>query len=277
MMAYRKWDVEIDGRSHIVELETKAMGHRIIRVDGIQQVDEKKLISLGTTDEIQVNTLVAQVSIQGGNYELFFPEAGSESTAPFSVSAPQTERITLEKDPAGFAMVVDTRKGAGYFLILVGLVMVGFGGWLLLNVRNVSENLVIFLVDVVIILAGIYMIYSSLKMALNRVFYRVARHELNVRQGPIPWPGNRILDPKSLDGLQIKTISRRSSSKSAVRTYTYRVHVKSKNSERMTAIGEFTVADDANFVADQIGKYLDLPTPWDLPIESNFHPGPPGS
>jgi hypothetical protein len=258
-MAYRKWTVGVDGRQHIVELETKAMGRRIVRVDGVQQLDEKKLVSLGTTDEIRVDSLVAQVQIQGGNYELFFPEVVSEPDARVSVSSPQTERITLEKDPAGLSMIVDTRSGAGYFLILVGLVMVAFGGWLLLNVGDVSENLVLVLVDVAIILAGAYMIFFSLKMALNRVFYRVAMHELSVRQGPVPWPGNRILDPKSLDGLRVRMISRRSSSKSTVRTHTYRVEVKSNGSEHMTSIGEFAVADDANFVAEQIGKYLDLP------------------
>jgi hypothetical protein len=118
---------------------------------------------------------------------------------------------------------------------------------------------VLVLVDVAIILAGIYTIFISLKMALNRVFYRVAMHELSVRQGPIPWTGNRILDPKSLESLQVKRISRRSSSKSTVRTYTYRVEAKRKDSERMISIGEYTVADDANFVAEQIGRYLDLP------------------
>lgn len=258
-MASRKWTVEVDGRQHIVELETKAMGRRIVRVDGVQQVDEKKLVSLGTTDEIRVDSLVAQVQIHGGNYELLFPETVSEPDARVSVSAPQTERITLEKDPAGLSMVVDTRSGGGYFLALVGLVMVGLGGWLLLNVGNVSENLVLVLVDVAIILAGIYTIFISLKMALNRVFYRVAMHELSVRQGPIPWTGNRVLDPKSLESLRVKRISRRSSSKSTVRTYTYRVEAKRKDSERMISIGEYTVADDANFVAEQIGRYLDLP------------------
>ncbi len=260
-MAYRKWMVEIDGRSHVVELETKAMGQRIIRVDGIQQVDEKKLISLGTTDEIQVDTRTAQVKIQGRKYELQFPEneLGPERAAQINVSAPQTERITLEKDPAGFSMVVDPRSAGGYFLILVGLALSVFGGWMLLNAGNISENLTIVLMSVVIILVGVFTMYASLKMALNRVFYRVAMHELSVRQGPIPWTGNRTMDPNTLDGLQVKMVSHRSGNRTKVRTYTYRVQVKSKDSERLTAIGEYAVADDANFVADQIGKYLDLP------------------
>ncbi len=254
-MSYRKWTVEIDGRSHVVELETKAMGQRIIRVDGIQQVDEKKLISLGTTDQIQVDTLVGQVQIQGKNYELLFPEAAAQ----VNISAPQTERITLEKDLAGLSLVVNTRSGGGYFLVLVGLVMIGLGGWLLGNVRNIPENLVVALMDVAIVLAGVYMIYSGLKMALNRVFYRVAMHELNVRQGPIPWTGNRILDPKTLGGLQVKLVSRRSSRTSGVRTHTYRVLAKNKDSDRLISIGEFAVRDDAHFIAEQVGKYLDLP------------------
>jgi hypothetical protein len=260
-MAYRKWTVEIDSRPHIVELETKAMGQRIIRVDGIQQVDEKKLISLGTTDEIQVDTRTGQVHIQGKKYELLFPEADldPERAAQINVSSPQTERITLEKDPAGLSMVVDTRSGVGYFMILIGLVFLVFGGWWLLTVQKASGNLINILMPVVLILAGLYTIYSSLRLAFNRISYRVAMHELSVRQGPIPWTGNRILDPASLSGVKVQMVSHRSSNRSYARTHTYKVQVQSKDSERKVSIGEYAVSDDAHFIAEQIGKYLDLP------------------
>ena len=258
-MAYRKWTVELDGRFHVVELETKALGQRTILVDGIQQVDERKLISLGTTDSIRVGTLSGQVQIHGKIYELQFPQidSGSEGMAQFRVSAPQTERITLEKDPAGLSLFVDTRKRAAYFMIFVGLLLAGLGVWLAVVNPNLTGNAQSMLLVAALIVLGIYLIYFSLKSALNRMTFRVAMHELSVRQGPVPWFGNRILDPDTLASLQVQMVSHRSS-RSNIRTYTYKLLGLTKDSKRLT-LGEYDVADDAYFIEEQIGKYLDLP------------------
>jgi hypothetical protein len=259
-MVYRKWTVEIDGRSHIVELEIKGLGQRFIRVDGIEQVNEKKLVSLGSTNPIQVGAHTGQVQIHSNVYELEFPQAdvNPEHMAQITVSAPQTERITIEKDPGGLSLFVDNRSRSAFFLVLVGLALALFGIWWIGLYLDDLDNLSSLLMPVVVFGFSLYIIYSSLRKAMNRMVYHVALHELSVREGPIPWFGNRMLVPDTLGGLHVERVNHRSSARS-VPIHSYKLQAESKDSKRLTSIGEFNVADDAYFLSEQIGKTLNLP------------------
>lgn len=263
-MAYRKWTVEIDGRFHQVELETKGMGKRLVRVDGVQQVEEKKLINTGSSDEIRVGTHAAQVKISPSIqtiYELQFPEAQLPDPATqISVHAPQTERTSAEKDPAGLSLVVDTRTAGGYFLSLLGLALTAFGIYYFISTKVLVLSQ--YLVGAVILLTGLYLVYDGLRSALNRTTYRVSRQELVVRQAPIPAVGNRQLDPAqfiAVDVIRVVHRNRTRNSYSSTTSYTYLIQVPTQDSKRAISIGVYKKRDDAIFVADQIGRYLSLP------------------
>jgi hypothetical protein len=267
-MAYRKWDIVIDEHHYTVELKTEGLGQRTILVDGVQQVQEKKLVNLGSVDRIKLGELGGQVEIgdtfSGVSYSLQMDRRdGNEEVPQVSVSYPQTERITCESDPAGVTLVYqNSASKTSSLLYALGLIVFG-----ILLLTDVMKSLISWespLFGIIVIFAGLgYGAYSYIK-GINRSVFRVQRNELTVHQEPVPLPGSRkSLDPADLSQLIVRReirIQKDSEGRNKGKEILFMLEAEMKSGGRQTLINNVKQFDDVVYLAQQVGNSLDLPT-----------------
>jgi hypothetical protein len=90
---------------------------------------------------------------------------------------------------------------------------------------------------------------------LNRTIMTVNRSLFTIKHAPIPWPGNRLLNPLEITQLYCKEQMHRN--KGSV-SYTYEVHAVLKNNERAKLISGLDSSEQALYIEQEIERFLNI-------------------
>jgi hypothetical protein len=121
-------------------------------------------------------------------------------------------------------------------------------------------------VPVLRVVIGVLLTYATLAMYVNRTVLEVNEGRLTVRNGPLPWFGNRDLDVSEVEQFYSEEVMSRGRQGSV--SYTYKVCGLLKGGQRVTLLDSLPKRDDALFVEQLVEKYLgieDRPVSGELP------------
>ena len=111
---------------------------------------------------------------------------------------------------------------------------------------------------------GIGLIYFVLGTFFNTTTIRAGRGEIDIHHGPIPWRGNQRLDATRLTQLFCREKTKHSKNGAQL---TYEVEGIFSGNHRRVLLRNFTDADQALFVEQQIEKHLNIV---DQRVEGDF-------
>ena len=111
---------------------------------------------------------------------------------------------------------------------------------------------------------GIFLIYYVLALFLNSTVVRASHQALEVKSGPLPWWGNKILTTAEVEQLYcIEKISHGQNGSSA----SYRVEAVLRGNRRETLISGLTHPDHALYIEQQLELYLKIS---DTPVAGEY-------
>jgi hypothetical protein len=99
------------------------------------------------------------------------------------------------------------------------------------------------------------LLYGLAAGLVNSTSIRAWRGRLEVRHGPLPWPGNRVLPPQQIGGLY--TRERVARSKFGTRI-TYEVRAELREGKDVRLVGGMPREEQARFVQQQIEAACNL-------------------
>lgn len=108
---------------------------------------------------------------------------------------------------------------------------------------------------------GVFLAYLVAAKFLNRTVIRASREWLQVRIGPLPWPGRLDVEHRGLRQLFCREKIRRGKNGA---TETYQVELVLEGNLRKTLVKDLENADQAIFIEQQLEKYLGIP---DAPVD----------
>lgn len=111
---------------------------------------------------------------------------------------------------------------------------------------------------------GIFLIYYVLASFLNTTTIKVSTDTLSIHSGPLPWPGNKIIDPQSLKQLYCK--EKVSHGKNGP-SYSYSIEAVLHDLQHETLIKSLPSSDQALFLEQQIEQHLQIR---DTPVEGEY-------
>lgn len=111
---------------------------------------------------------------------------------------------------------------------------------------------------------GIFLIYYVLALFLNSTVVRASRLALEVKSGPMPWKGNKILATSEVEQLYcIEKVSHGNNGSSA----SYRVEAVLRGNRRETLIGGLNNPDHALYIEQQLEHFLGI---LDTPVAGEY-------
>ncbi len=114
-------------------------------------------------------------------------------------------------------------------------------------------------------LVGIGITYVCIAMYVNTTTIHVAWSELTIRHAPLPWRGNRTLNPRDIQQFFVKERIHRN--KNGTRS-TYELHALSQSGDDHKLVTGLSSSQQALYLEQQIESYLRLR---DVPIEGELH------
>jgi len=112
---------------------------------------------------------------------------------------------------------------------------------------------------------GIGLAYFTVAGFVNRTVIRAGQGMVEVRHGPLPWPGNKTLTSHQIKQLYSK--EKISHGKNGVH-YTYKVQAVTEGNHRETLLGGLTEVEQALYIEQQLERFLrikDEPVPSEIP------------
>jgi hypothetical protein len=109
--------------------------------------------------------------------------------------------------------------------------------------------------------------YYGLALTLNRTDITVDSNTLNVRHGPVPWPGNRTIRTAAVRQLYCKKVTHRRKSKWGNESFHYTYNVMLLTQRRtVPLVKRLGSMDEAVFIEQSIEKYLGIT---DIPVRDD--------
>jgi hypothetical protein len=102
---------------------------------------------------------------------------------------------------------------------------------------------------------GLGLLYYVLAGYLNRTVITVNRSLFTIKHTPLPWPGNKLLNP--LDMTQLYCKERMHRNKNSI-SYTYEVHAISKDNEHTKLITGLDNSEQALYIEQEIERFLNI-------------------
>jgi hypothetical protein len=101
---------------------------------------------------------------------------------------------------------------------------------------------------------GLLLVYATLAGLLNRTLIQVTSEFLTVRQGPVPWWGNRSM---RIDDLERLYCARNKDPETQGWTYVYGVHARTKAARKVDLVTELERAE-ALFIKQELERWLHI-------------------
>jgi len=101
---------------------------------------------------------------------------------------------------------------------------------------------------------GLFFIYVTLTVLLNRTLIKVTSEFITVRHGPLPWWGNRSLPIDELEGLYCYKHTYRKDSASAW----YCVNAMTKGAKKVELVTDLHNVAEALFIKQELERWLKI-------------------
>ena len=101
-----------------------------------------------------------------------------------------------------------------------------------------------------------YLAYSTLAGWLNRTRILVGQGKITVRHGPLPWPGNKVIEVSTLKQLYTEEIEHRGSKGGTYMTYD--VRATTDTDPKLKLVSGLRSEPQARFIEKQIEQYLGI-------------------
>ncbi len=102
---------------------------------------------------------------------------------------------------------------------------------------------------------GLGLFYYVLTGYLNRTIITVNHSLFTIKHAPIPWPGNKLLNPRDITQLYCKEQMHRNKNSTS---YTYEVHGILKNTEHAKLITGLDNSEQALYIEQEIERFLNI-------------------
>lgn len=201
-----------------------------------------------------------------GGCDAVFSFAKEIDTTSAAAAAARASRPRVAM-PYGFNMreedgrLIITQRWLSWWILLLVLITAMWHGftWPMLimpeeDVLGVAE----FLLLTPFILVGLGLLYALLAWLVNTTTIQATAEELTIRQGPLPWAGNRRLDSTSITQLFCREHVYKFKDPGTSDTYTYEVHAILTSGERAKLITNLAEPEHALFIEQELERGLGI-------------------
>lgn len=187
-------------------------------------------------------------------------------------TAPLPKRISLED--AGDSVVIRRRWFTWAILFFVFFCAFWDGITLVFVVEAVRKivagdtggwAMLLFISGHMAIGAGLT--YYTLATLFNTTTIRISATELTIRHGPVPWFGQRTLDPAQVKQLFVERKVHRGKNGSV--SYSYRLHAILLDDQRVKLLSGITDENQARFLEHTMERFLAIQ---DSPVKGEHRP-----
>ncbi len=263
-MARKEWVFNLEGQQHSLSFEEGWSGRKKISIDG-QPAYESGVMDVSREFPFEVNGHSVVLLVKPGLIDSFDLMVDDRSLKTGKIGPP---RIKVEQTADGVTLVYNGGQGVfGIFLafcLVVTVISVTSLFSMLSDGLTLADGLYILLLFPVI---GLCLMYYSLVKMLNKTSLIMDAAGISVRQGPIPWFGNRVLQTADVENLYCESYERRSTSGEGVVTVTmkfklYRLCAHLKDGRNFILLSGLDQCYEALFVNRQLGsRFGKLVTP----------------
>lgn len=175
----------------------------------------------------------------------------------YALEAPMPGAITETRDERGLVLTYRWFTPVHVFLLLFCVFWDGFlVFWYsaaLSRQAGLADPMIWF--PLLHVAVGVGLTYSTVAGLLNRTSVTVGSGEITIRQGPVPWPGNR-----TVNGAEIRQLFREETISTSRRSRSSRYHVCAVTSEKrkLRLLGNVPGADVALYLEQAIERALGL-------------------
>jgi hypothetical protein len=170
------------------------------------------------------------------------------------------ERVTLPKGIStssgdGYAIHRKWFSGTTIFFLIFGILWNGFViTWNTIAILGGDYTALLF--SSVHTLVGIFIAYKVIADFLNTTTITVRFGELQLKHGPVPWPGSKTIPAGTIDQLYCKKHVSRSSKGGSSTSYT--IQWVDREGKSRTLLGGFTKPEQALFIEQEVESYLGI-------------------
>jgi len=111
---------------------------------------------------------------------------------------------------------------------------------------------------------GLVLIYTVIAMFLNSTTVKAGQGRIQTRNGPLPWPGNKMLETHEVE--QLYCTEKISHSKNGT-SVIYKVEAVLKGNRRETLVHDIPDHDQALYIEQQLERHLQIK---DVPVAGEY-------
>lgn len=213
------------------------------------------------SDDVNLDSSLAKCRSCHAVFDFSKQVAGGGGHAAGEVSRPRMKvdmpsGFTVDDQPDALSI---TRRWFGpvaIFLLFFAIFWDGFlVVWYFIAFTDDSAPLMMKLFPILHVLVGLGLTYVVVAMFVNTTKITVDLNRFTIEHGPMPWPGNRTLDPAQIDQLYCKEkISR---NKNGV-SYSYELHARTIGGETKKLVSGMQKPEQALFLEQELERWLGL-------------------
>jgi hypothetical protein len=177
---------------------------------------------------------------------------------------PLPDRFTMQDN--GFDLTI-TRRWLGpmaFFLTFFTFFWDGIVSFFVCGILS-TGNVAMLLFISIHLLVGIWLAYYTACLYVNKTTITVTSLSLEVKHGPLPYPGNKNLSSESLKQIYCK--QRISSGRST--TVNYEVHAINSDDKDVTLLNGLDQSEQALYIEQEIERFLKIE---DVPVRGEYQP-----
>lgn len=259
-MAKKSWTFNLDGRSHTLNFEQGLSGKKKIFIDGNLAYENRGLMDMTREFPFEIEGHSVVLLIKPGIIDSFDLMVDDRSADTGRIGP---ARVKVEETAEGLKLVY--RGGRGVFsillvfaLIFMGVSAMGFYSSISGGSLNLADMMYL---PILFPLIGLALAYFSLVKMLNKTVLTAGPAGVSVKQGPVPWFGNRELHTADIEKVYCESYERKSSSGQGaigvtVTSILYRLCAKLNTGKKVVLLSDLDQCYEALFVNRQLGRKL---------------------
>lgn len=259
-MAKKDWVFNLDNVQHSLRFEQGISGKKKILIDGNLAYESTGIMDSRLEFPFEVEGHSIVLVIKPGlkdKFDLFVDDRSLET------GKLGPDRVVVEDGPEGLTLTFKGSQPAFAIVLLVAMFFVSIPVVMIINSFSPGGLTLadMMFIPVFFLLAGLGLLYWSLVKMLNKTILTVNSLEISVRNTPIPWFGQRVLQVADVENIHCESYERRSQSGEGMITVTmsfllYRLCAKLTNGRRVVLLADLDKCYEALFINRQMGTRL---------------------
>lgn len=259
-MAKKSWTFNLDGQPHTLNFEQGFSGKKKIFIDGELAYENQGLMDMTREFPFEVQGHSVVLLIKPGIVDSFDLMVDDRSLDTGRLGP---ARVRVEDTAEGLRLTYNGGRGVFgillvFALIFMGVSAMGFYSSMSGGSLNLADMMYLPILFPVI---GLALIYFSLAKMLNKTVLTAGPAGVSVRQGPIPWFGNREVPSADIDKIYCESYERKSRSGEgpvsvSMAFILYRLCAKLTSGRKVVLLADLDQCYEAFFVNRQLSRQL---------------------